>query len=123
MRPAAPILLLALLASAAALPCGAAGIRIEAEALTNAYNYSGATIFKTNCIGSSGGLAVDGMDFPGEWIEIPFTLNETAVFVDSLRSAGYVSQYRQFSVHFLSQGGLEGAPGDTMTTGFGLGFS
>lgn len=105
-----------------AVPCQAAGLRVEVEDLTTFYNYSGTTIGTVSCSGASGQFAIQGVDFPGEWIEIPFTLTSTVAFVDSLRSSGYTNERRQFSVHFISEGNLQSAPGDTTTTGLGLGF-
>ena len=122
MRQVVHALLLAALFGVPARACLADGLRVEAENLTDFYNYSGTTIGTVSCSAASGRLAIQGVDFPGEWIEIPFTLTSAVAFVDSLRSSGYTNERRQFSVHFISEGNLQSAPGDTATTGLGLGF-
>ena len=73
----------------------------------------------STCADASGGLAVNGMDAPGDWIELAFTLSDAACFVDSLRSAGEVGIVRRFVVEFFAA-----APpaADTLTTGPGRGF-
>ena len=122
MRLVVYVFTIAALFGVPARACLADGLRVEAEGLATFYNYSGTTIGTVACSGASGRFAIQGVDFPGEWIEIPFTVTSAVAFVDSLRSSGYTNEHRQLSVHFISEGNLQSAPGDTMTTGLGLGF-
>ncbi len=122
MRLLALVVVVVVLAVVAA-PCQAAGFRIEAESFIDANDLGGTQIVVVGCTYASGGVAVGGLDGPGEWIEFRLELSSTTTFVDSLRSAGLVGEVRHFSVLFLSGGDPVGAPGDTVTSGPGLGFS
>jgi hypothetical protein len=106
-----------------AAPCTAAGFRIEAESMIATHNLGGYAISVVSCSGASGGLAVNGLDNPGEWIEFRLELAAATAFIDSLHSAGLVGEIRHFAVQFLTGDDPTGAPGDTVTTGPGRGFS
>ena len=54
----------------AAVPCQAAGFRLEAESMIASNNLGGDPIAIVSCSGASGGHAVYGLDNPGEWIEV-----------------------------------------------------
>jgi hypothetical protein len=75
---------LALLVAAAAQ----AAVLVEAENYVASYNTGGIGIQIVACSGASGGYAVEGVDVPGEWIEIPVTVPEIYGYADTLRSAG-----------------------------------
>jgi hypothetical protein len=111
---------LAILMTAA--PCDAAGFRIEAESMIAAHDEGGVAVVMVGCGYASGGLAIQGLDSPGDWIELRLELSQTTVFVDSLRSAGLKGELRDFSVLFLTGGDPLGAPGDTVTSEPGKGF-
>lgn len=108
---------------AAPAPCPAAGFRIEAESMIDAHDEGGIPIALVSCSYASGGVAVSGLDSPGDWIEFRLELRTAISFVDSLRSAGLKGEQRTFSVLFVAAGDPVGAPGDTVTSGPGLGFS
>jgi hypothetical protein len=66
----------------------AESIWLEAEDYTASHDEGGLAIYVTGCIAASQGLAVEGFDFPGDWIELNLTLPENGSFVDSIRSGG-----------------------------------
>jgi hypothetical protein len=75
---------LALLVSAS----GAQAIVVEAESYVASYNAGGDPIYVVSCTAASGGLAVEGFDMPGDWIEVVLNVPEIYGYADSLRSAG-----------------------------------
>ena len=77
-------LLVVLLCAAA----GAQSILLEAEDYIASHNEGGSTIYPTQCGGASNGRAVEGFDYPGDWIELTLDLSENGAFEDSLRSGG-----------------------------------
>jgi hypothetical protein len=110
-----PALLLA--ASAASL-----ALTIEAESLVGSFNAGGDDIYTIACSGASGGMAVEGVDTAGDWIEIMVTIPDTYVYVDSLRSAGLLNLQSHFALTVFGA-----APGGADVTsayhpiGFGIG--
>jgi hypothetical protein len=62
-------------------------ILVEAESFTGSYNAGGASILWVSCSGASGGMAVEGLDYPGDWIEVALNIWNGS-FADSMRSAG-----------------------------------
>ena len=67
---------------------GAESIWVEAEDYIGSHDEGGLAIYVTDCISASGGLAVEGFDFPGDWIELKLDIRENGSFVDSVRSGG-----------------------------------
>jgi hypothetical protein len=67
---------------------GSASILVEAESFVASYNAGGNSIAIQSCSGASGGYAVEGFDFVGDWIEMMVTIPETYSYADSMRSAG-----------------------------------
>ncbi|HVP58779.1 MAG TPA: hypothetical protein VMU02_11855 [bacterium] len=67
---------------------GAYAIIIEAESYVASYNAGGDAIHIVTCTAASGGLAVEGFDTPGDWIEVVLNVPQVYGYVDSLRSAG-----------------------------------
>jgi hypothetical protein len=67
---------------------GAYGIMIEAESMVASYDAGGTSIYIATCSAASGGRAVDGIDTPGDWIEVIIDVAGGGSFVDSIRSAG-----------------------------------
>jgi len=87
MRPvddlmrAAMIPLVLGLAALAALPAiGAIQVLVEAESFVDSHDTGGASIQAVNCTSASDGLAVDGLDLIGEWIEIKATVPDEACY-------------------------------------------
>jgi hypothetical protein len=97
-------------------------IELEAENLTAMLNLGGNAINYVSCGAARGGLAVDGVDYEGDYIEWPLTLEQDFVFRDSLRTAGATGVVRQFAILFLPSGAGEPAAAETLTTPAGLGI-
>jgi hypothetical protein len=72
------------------LPVAAAaqGIVIEAETFVATHDEGGSGIYITSCSAASGGLAVEGFDYPGDWIEVSLHVDANGSYADVLRSAG-----------------------------------
>lgn len=70
---------------------GAQSIIAEAEYYLTYYNAGGTTIYVTSCSGASGGLAVEGFDWTGDWIEVSVTIPDAGAYADSLRAAGLIT--------------------------------
>lgn len=69
-----------LLALATIPAAGALSVFVEAESFTDGFDMGGASIMSIGCTSASGGLAVDGLDIPGEWIEVKATLPDEACY-------------------------------------------
>ncbi len=91
-------LVLALALAALAGAAHATTFPIEAESMTSFLNLGGSAITVVGCSAARGGLAVDGVDFAGDYLEWPLTLAQDFVFRDSLRTAGGIGVVRQFAV-------------------------
>jgi hypothetical protein len=103
--------MLVVLVIAPAPLAAAAGLRFEAEdALTlgRVHNAGGDqdTVPKA-CSGASGGMAVEGLDFWGDWIEFDLELQAPFVFRDSVRCAALSGQSWCFRVSFFRDGESE----------------
>ena len=83
----ARMLLIVGLVSLAVGAAYAQGIIVEAETFTAYHNEGGNSIMLVDCSAASGGRAVEGFDYPGDWIEVMLTI-ENGSFTDSIRSAG-----------------------------------
>jgi hypothetical protein len=70
------------------LVSAAQAIIVEAESYVASYNAGGSAIYVVSCSAASGGLAVEGFDTPGDWIEVALNVPEIYGYADSLRSAG-----------------------------------
>lgn len=78
-------LMVVLCASANAQP-----IILEAESYIASHDEGGAAIYMTACSAASGGLAIEGFDFPGDWIEVELPLGENKSMACRIRSGGDV---------------------------------
>jgi len=98
-------------------------VQLEAENMVASHNVGGGAIGYVSCGAARGGLAVDGVDTPGDYIEWPLTLAQDFVFRDSLRTAGSIGVVRQFAILFLPSGGGPPVAADTLITlpGAGIG--
>jgi hypothetical protein len=101
---------------------GAYGIVIEAETMVASYNAGGSSIYITTCSGASGGQAVDGIDTPGDWIEVVIDLAGAGSYADSLRSAGLLDAESDLTSTVIG-GGMGGADlvSSYHTSGLGIG--
>ena len=73
-------LALGLLILVTAPAAGALSVLVEAESYTESYDMGGASIMSIACTSASGGLAVDGLDISGEWIEVKATIPAEACY-------------------------------------------
>jgi hypothetical protein len=98
-------------------------IRVEAENYTWSFNEGGEPICISTCDKTnSGGKAVDGVDFPGDWIEMDVSVPEPMLYRNSLCSAGDVGLRRKFVIQYMPLGGHGERPApDTLTTRPGTG--
>jgi len=118
VRMLAIISLIILLCSSAS----AQSVVVEAENYVTFYNAGGTTIYVTTCSGASGGLAVDGFDWIGDWIELVVNIPLAGSYADSIQSAGLVSIASEFQSTVI-----DGKPGggDFLSTfnivGLGIG--
>lgn len=118
-------LLLALLALLAAIPAVASPqtIRIEAEDYVASHNVGGGQIVLAACnYGASGGRAIEGLDWNGDYVEYLLTLSQEFCFVDSLRSAGRVGSFREFVMEFFREDEPGFSSADTLVSPPGGGY-
>ncbi len=120
MKPLAALLLVAALA--AAVPADAT-IRLEAESLADAHNVGGAPIALVSCGTASNGHAIDGIDMPGEWIELNLLLTGPSCLYSAVRSAGLSGVVRNFRVEITPDPPTTTGGTDSLTTipGTGIG--
>ncbi len=109
----------------AALPqrAAAATVGFEAENYVASLDLGGDPIRITTCVDARGGLAVNGVDYQGDYIQWSLSLPSSFVFRDSLRSAGAVGLVRRFVVLFLPAGGSTPVAADTLVTPPGKGMT
>lgn len=70
------------------LQANAQAIVVEGESYVASHNEGGDPISVVGCAAASGGQAVEGFDFPGDWIEVVLGIAENGAFTDRLRSGG-----------------------------------
>lgn len=116
----AALLIISALALAAAPAC-ALPIFLEAEDYITSYNAGGVSIYVTSCSGASGGLAVEGYDYPGDWIEMRVALTEGGAYEDWFRSAGddLVASDHRVTIRVEGEGDI--AASGYHTVGMGIG--
>jgi len=111
-----PTLSMPLVASAA----GGVVIRLEAESYQPPVHDGGPNLLqRVDCSVASGGQGVEGLD-PGDWIDLPLTLQAPFCFRDSLCSAAVQGLVRGYQIDFIDSNGITVAS-DTLTTVPGLG--
>ena len=99
-------------------------IRLEAESYVASGDIPGCglEIKSHDCSEASGGLALDGMDCDGEWIELHLVLYRSLSLQCRVRSAGSIGSTRTFGVRFLLDDVSEVlVAADTLTTPQGTG--
>ncbi len=97
---------------------------LEAESYAWSFDAGGRRIYKSSSCksGASGGKDVEGVDYPGDFIELNVTLREPLLARHSLASSEDVGVRSMFVIQYLPPGG-HGAPGpaDTLVTSPGRG--
>jgi hypothetical protein len=100
----------------------AQSIIIEAETYVASHNEGGEPITVAFCGAASGGRAVDGYDWPGDWIEVLLTVDENGAFADSMRSAGLRNEVSTHRSTVYGGGPVgENLVSDFTTIGLGIG--
>ncbi len=118
----ARLLLAVLFVALFSLSASAESIWLEAEDFIASHDEGGLSIYVTGCSGASQGLAVEGFDYPGDWIELKFDVLENGAFVDSLRSGGLTLEESDVRCTIFGSGTI----GDDIvsqfhTIGYGIG--
>jgi hypothetical protein len=111
---------------AMALSAGAAeDLRLEAEEFESygSYNIGGVDIRVSYCSYASGGLAVDGLDMPGEWFKLKVTLPIGGCFTSRLDYQSAYGETTQLAVRILDYPhvGEELRADYILTDGYGFG--
>jgi hypothetical protein len=84
----ARLLVVAVILAALSSSAVAQSIIIEAESFVASHDEGGTAIYITSCGAASGGKAVEGYDYVGDWIEVVLNVGSAGSFTDSLQSAG-----------------------------------
>lgn len=108
---------LALTATAAT----AAPIILEAEDYVAAFNVGGDPIYVTSCPGASGGYAVEGYDYPGDFIELEVDIAQAGDYDDILRSGGELYEWSDHFAGYRIKGGATFSYAMFYTYGMGIG--
>ena len=117
MRASLAVLaVLAVVTSAAS----ATPIILEAEDYIDSFNVGGDFITIVECSGASGGLAVEGYDVPGDWIELRVELSQAGDYDDILRSGGELYEASDHFARIRPQGG--GTIGFSFYYTYGMGI-
>ena len=103
------------------MPAASLPIFLEAEDYIASYNAGGVSIYVTSCSGASGGLAVEGYDYPGDWIEMRVVLPEGGAYEDWFRSAGEDLAASDHVVTIRVEGAEDVATSGYHTVGMGVG--
>ena len=116
----AGLLVLAILVLLAHSAC-AVPVFLEAENYISSYNAGGVSIYVTSCSGASGGLAVEGYDYPGDWIELRVVLPQGGAYEDWFRSGGDDLAASDHKVTIRVEGEGNMASSGYHTVGMGVG--
>jgi hypothetical protein len=84
------MLLVFLLMLVVCMSANAQPIIVEAESYVASHDEGGAAIHVTACGAASGGFAIEGFDFPGDWIEVALVLGDNKSMACRIRSGGDV---------------------------------
>jgi hypothetical protein len=96
-------------------------IILEAEDYVAYFNAGGEPIYTVFCSGASGGLAVEGYDTVGDFIELRVILDMAGSYDDTLRSGGELFEFSQHRVSYRRLGGPTLAYSNFTTYGYGIG--
>jgi hypothetical protein len=94
---------------------------LEAEDFVASFNAGGAPIYVTYCSGASGGYAVEGYDYPGDFIELRADICQAGDYEDILRSGGELYEWSEHFVRYRVEGGSTIAFATFATYGMGIG--
>jgi hypothetical protein len=99
----ASVLAAAMVALLAAGAFASGGLRFEAEEFEayGSYNIGGADIAVSYCSYASGGLAVDGLDVPGEWFKLKVTISSGACYSSRMDYQSAYGDTTQLAVRLL----------------------
>jgi len=96
-------------------------IIIDAETFHAYHDEGGTMIYLVSCGAAHGGIAVEGFDYPGDWIEVTLTI-ENGSFTDNLRSAGLTDSVSALRATVFGAGpGGSDLISDFSTYGLGIG--
>jgi hypothetical protein len=116
-----PLLALAVLAVGVST-ASAYTIILHAPDYIASHNEGGADFYITPCGGASNGLAVEGYDYAGDWIELKLVLSQASTYWDSLRSAADDGALGSHKLTIFGPGGEPvGEPSTYQTEGLGIG--
>lgn len=118
MRTAMLVIFTIALAASAA---HAAPIILEAEDYVSAWNMGGDPIYITLCSGASGGYAVEGYDYIGDFIELRVVLPRAGQYDDILRSGGELYEFSEHFARFRRENGGTITFTTYSTMGMGIG--
>jgi hypothetical protein len=104
-----------------AAAANATPIILEAEDYVGSFNLGGDYIYITSCSGASGGYAVEGYDYPGDYIELEVDITQAGQYEDILRSGGELFEYSEHFATFRIKGGSTFSFADYSTMGLGIG--
>lgn len=122
IRAALVSVVLGLIALVAAPVAGAISVTAEAESYDDTFDKGGAAIMAIACSGASGGLAVDGLDMAGEWIEVKATIPVEACYELTLSyQAPYAEIINTMVTVFDGSHALAEGSADVELVGAGLG--
>lgn len=118
-RRLARLAIAAVLLVAVPLTAGAAeALRREAEefAAYGSYNIGGYDISSAYCSYASQGLAVDGLDMPGEWIKLKVSFPNSGCYSSRIDYQSAYGDTAEFVVRLLDYPG----PGEEISAGYVL---
>ncbi len=97
-------------------------IRIEGETFVASHNTGGFNIGVAFCGSASGYYVADGIDQPGEWIELALTLPANTIYTARLAVQGWPGEFNILQLEFLPAAGA-GSRSSTefRFTGIGVG--
>jgi hypothetical protein len=82
--------MLSIVASASGL--ARVSIEVEGESFVANMNQGGLPIRASTCFNASGGYVAEGLDIPGDWIELEITLPWTRCYADWIGCQGRLEQ-------------------------------
>ncbi|MCB9513115.1 MAG: hypothetical protein H6694_02235 [Candidatus Latescibacteria bacterium] len=80
-------------------------ILVEGETYVASHDLGGYSIHVTYCSSASGGYAADGLDIPGEWIELDVTLAEAHAYRARLALQGWPDESSTLRLTLTPQAG------------------
>ena len=96
-------------------------ILVEGETYVASHDLGGYSIHVTYCSSASGGYAADGLDIPGEWIELDVTLAEAHAYRARLALQGWPDESSTLRLALTPQAGGDAPSADFAHEGSGIG--